>query len=146
MYLFTVNLWLSDHWVHYINSYMAAASTRVNRLHISLSTVGKAPCEGFSTNWHKLSHRLMIDHWNSVFMCPNDLKMFIMSPSCAFNMQCICLPWRNLFTFCSSVEFLFISSWWIPMRCKHKPPFISNWRNSMPHFIEYNFFLLYKNN
>lgn len=83
----------------------------------------------------------------SVYMCPNDLKMFIMSPSCAFNMQCICLPWRNLFTFCSSVKFFFfISSWWIPMRCKHKPPFISNWRNSMPHFIEYNFFLLYKNN
>lgn len=69
MYLFTVNLWLSDHWVHYINSYMAAASTRVNRSHISLSTVGQAPCEGFSTNWHKLSHRLMIDHWNSVFIC-----------------------------------------------------------------------------
>lgn len=87
---------------------MAAASTRINRSHISLSTVGQAPCEGFSTNWHKLSHRLMIDHWNSVFMCPNDLKMFIMSPSCAFNMQCICLPWRNLFTFCSSVKFFFL--------------------------------------
>lgn len=141
--LFWGNLWLSDHWVHYINSYMAAASTRVNRSHISLSTVGQAPCEGFSTNWQTFTQ---IDDRSlefSVYMCPNDLKMFIMSPSCAFNMQCICLPWRNLFTFCSSVKFFFISSWWIPMRCKHKPPFISNWRISMPHFIEYNFFLLY---
>lgn len=145
--LFWVNLWLSDHWVHYINSYMAAASTRVNRSHISLSTVGQAPCEGFSTNWHKLSHRLMIDHWNSVFICVPTISR---CSSCHHPVLLICNVFVCLDVTCLHFvhqwNFCFISSWWIPMRCKHKPPFISNWRNSMPHFIEYNFFLLYKNN
>lgn len=123
---------------------MAAASTRVNRSHISLSTVGQAPCEGFSTNWHKLSHRLMIDHWNSVFICVPTISR---CSSCHHPVLLICNVFVCLDVTCLHFvhqwNFCFISSWWIPMRCKHKPPFISNWRISMPHFIEYNFFFFY---